>query len=129
MCSEGENDMNSPLPFSRRQMLRTSGLGIGSLALAWLMRDKTVAAPIASGGSIPDNLLPRQGHFEPQIKAVIMMVQNGGPSQIELFDEKPELRRRDGQRHTEPVEQSKKVVRPINCWAHRSSFRLAASAA
>ena len=100
--------MNAPLPLSRRQLLRTSGLGIGSLALSWLMRHEAAAGAPTSTAALPENLHPRRGHFEPQIKAVIMMMQNGGPSQMELFDEKPELRRRDGQRHTEPVEQFQK---------------------
>jgi hypothetical protein len=42
-------------------------------------------------------LRPRAGHFTPQAKAVILLFQNGGPSQMDLFDPKPELARRDGQ--------------------------------
>ena len=97
--------------FSRRRILQTSGLGIGSLALSWILQNDAAAGPSTGAHvehAIPENLLPRSSHFEPQIKAVIMMMQNGGPSQMELFDEKPELKRRDGQRHSDPVEQFQK---------------------
>lgn len=86
---------------SRRGMLARSGLGIGGLAFSWLMNSEASA----SSAAIPNNLQPRRGHFEPQVKAVIMMMQNGGPSQMELFDERPELNKRSGQRHADPIEQ------------------------
>ena len=103
LCAAGQ--------FSRRRMLQTSGLGIGGLALSWILQNEAAAGPSTGAHvehAIPENLLPRSSHFEPQIKAVIMMMQNGGPSQMELFDEKPELKRRDGQRHSDPVEQFQK---------------------
>ena len=41
--------------------------------------------------------LPKQPHFAPRAKRVLLLFQNGGPSQMDLFDPKPELQRRDGQ--------------------------------
>jgi hypothetical protein len=35
--------------------------------------------------------------FPAQAKAMIQLFQNGGPSQMELFDPKPELTKRNGQ--------------------------------
>jgi hypothetical protein len=40
---------------------------------------------------------PRQPHFEPKAKAVIFLFMYGGPSQVELWDPKPELTKRHGQ--------------------------------
>src|SRR5712671_6077348 len=80
--------------FSRRAWLRTSGLGIGALAFDWL-RGQDAGA---------EDLLPRRAHFAPRADAVILLMQNGGPSQMDLFDPKPELTRRQGQVHDERVE-------------------------
>ena len=85
---------------SRRDMLKTSGLGIGSLALAQLLQ-----AELPGGEQQPRGLQPRDPHFPPQVKSVILMMQNGGPSQMDLFDPKPELVKRDGQKHTDAIEQ------------------------
>ena len=40
---------------------------------------------------------PRQTHFEPRAKAVIQLFMNGGPSQVDLFDPKPELDKHHGE--------------------------------
>src|SRR4051794_34275307 len=80
---------------SRRDMLRASGLGLGSLALTYLLH--------AEESGRTDGQ-PRTGHFPAQANAVIMLVQNGGPSQMELFDPKPELNKRAGQTHSVTVE-------------------------
>jgi hypothetical protein len=50
------------------------------------------------------DLRPRAAHFSGPAKAVIMLMQNGGPSQMDLFDPKPELTRHNGVVHSERVE-------------------------
>jgi hypothetical protein len=72
-------------PFlTRRQLLAAAGGGIGSLALADLLR--------------ADGLLePSPRHFEPRARAVIWLFMEGGPSAMDTFDPKPELTRRHGQ--------------------------------
>ena len=86
------------MPFSRRLFLQRSGLGFGSLALASLLeQDGLLAAP--GSGSKPAgriDLLPRTGHFPAQAKSVVMLFQSGAPSQMDLFDPKPELTRKHG---------------------------------
>ena len=77
---------------TRRQLLERTCLGFGNLVLADLLR----AAPTASTPVFND-LRPRQPHFAPKARAVIQLVQNGGPSQMDLFDPKPELTRLAGQ--------------------------------
>ena len=71
---------------SRRRFLHTSGLGFGGIALAHLMHNELFAETKPSL-----NLLPRKPHFKPRARAVIQLMQNGGPSQMDLFDPKPEL--------------------------------------
>ena len=94
---------------SRRKLLEISGLGFGSLALNYLLRNDPFLAAAneanASGKTILyADLKPRQGHFPAQAKAMIQLFQNGGPSQMELFDPKPELTKRSGQPHPMNVE-------------------------
>jgi hypothetical protein len=75
------------LPLSRRGFLRRTGLGCGSLALTWLLHREGTLAHAA----------PRQGHFPARAKAVIWLFMTGGPSQVDTFDYKPELQKRNGQ--------------------------------
>ena len=77
---------------SRRELLQAGALGFGSLALAALE---------AGEGGQASSVGP---HFAPQAKSVIFMMQNGGPSQMDLFDPKPELTKFDGKIHAEKVE-------------------------
>ena len=82
------------LPLSRRSLLERTCLGFGSMVLADLLRADN-SPP--GNFSIPSDLKARRPHFPAKAKAVIQLVQNGGPSQMDLFDPKPELTRRAGQ--------------------------------
>ena len=89
---------------SRRELLARSGLGFGSLALAGLMQDAGLLASESSSPSPTSGLAPREGPIQPKARAVIQLFQNGGPSQIDLFDPKPELTKRAGQPYPGEVE-------------------------
>src|SRR5438477_1276141 len=93
-----------PLHVSRREMLAKSGLGFGSLALSWLLSQERGFAEAPRVAAVPMDLKPRAGHFPGRAKAVIQLMQNGGPSQMDLFDNKPELTKRSGQPHPLKVE-------------------------
>ncbi|MFM8262942.1 MAG: DUF1501 domain-containing protein [Pirellula sp.] len=81
-------------PNSRRDFLARAGAGMGLMAMADLL-----AADEKSGLLLMDDpLAPRPPHFEPRIKSVIWLFMEGGPSGVDLFDPKPELNKRDGQR-------------------------------
>jgi hypothetical protein len=80
------------LGLSRRDLLRTLGTGLGSLALAALVGEEEArAAPIAGP------LAPRSPHFPAKAKRVLHIYLNGGPSQVDTWDPKPALRRYEGQ--------------------------------
>ncbi len=83
--------MNPSRPFTRRDFLRTTGFGVGGLALACLLEQEGAAA------QAPQDLRPRRGHFPARARAMVHFMQNGGPSQMDLFDPKPELQKRGGQ--------------------------------
>ncbi len=75
-----------------------------SLAPEWLAGTRVSAAEHAPEAprTIYD-LKPRSPHFEPRAKAVIQLFMNGGPSQMDLFDPKPELTRRHGESYFEKI--------------------------
>ena len=79
---------------TRRAFLRNVGAGVGTMALGDLLTSDGLTA-----GSLPsDNpLAPKAPHFAPKAKHVIFMFMEGGPTQFELFDEKPALKKYDGQ--------------------------------
>jgi uncharacterized protein (DUF1501 family) len=67
---------------NRRQFLDSFGMGIGGAALATLL-----PRPVASGA----------GRVAPRARRVISLFMHGGPSQLELLDHKPALRRWHGE--------------------------------
>src|ERR1043166_2263138 len=77
---------------TRRYFFRDCALGIGSLALAGLLR----AGDLFAAGSPANPLAPRTPHFAPRARHVIYLFQAGAPSQLDLFDYKPQLAKYDG---------------------------------
>src|SRR5437588_8823865 len=84
---------------NRRAFLGRAASGIGSLALAHL-----IAQQRASGQAPADPLAPRVPHHPAKAQSVICLFQHGGPSQMDLFDPKPELNRRHGTRYQGELE-------------------------
>ncbi len=88
---------------ARRHFLTTSASGIGTLALASLLRDDGLLAAAAPPGLSPGANAPgsplavRPPHFAPKAKACICVYLEGAPSQLDLFDPKPKLNQLHGQ--------------------------------
>jgi uncharacterized protein DUF1501 len=84
----------------RRHFLATSAMGIGSLALAWLLNEDGLLAAPQRPELEPKrfDLLPKQPPHEPRAKAMISLFMQGGPSHLDLFDPKPALDRLNGQK-------------------------------
>ncbi|HLJ48298.1 MAG TPA: DUF1501 domain-containing protein [Bryobacteraceae bacterium] len=76
---------------SRRSFLEQCAGGIGIVALAQLMESEGRAAP-----TDVNPLAVKKPHFPPTAKNVIFMFMEGGPSQLDLFDPKPELEKWNG---------------------------------
>ena len=85
--------MNHSNAMTRRHLLCDTALGLGTAALATLLAQDGRA----EGLSDTKDLLPRAGQLAAHAKSVILLFQNGGPSQMDLFDPKPELTRRHGE--------------------------------
>ena len=80
---------------SRREAISRIGSGFGGLALGALLGDFGHTASAAEGTT--HNLLPKRPHHQPRARAVIQLFMHGGPSQVDLLDEKKELARLSGQ--------------------------------
>ncbi len=88
-------DKELKLAMTRRHFFGLASTGIGTAALASLLTPDAFAA-----GTLPDAAanggLPGLPHFPPTAKRVIFLHQSGGPSQMDLFDYKPQLRKYQG---------------------------------
>jgi hypothetical protein len=83
---------------TRRNFIKQSFLGLGGLALGTMMSCQSKPNPSSLNLFDPKNpLAPRPPHFAPKARSVIYLHMAGAPSQLELFDYKPELAKLDGQ--------------------------------
>jgi hypothetical protein len=85
---------------TRRRFFQQCGTGMGALALASLLDESLLGAdsrPAERGGG------PLGTHFAPKAKNIIYLFMSGAPSQLDLFDYKPELIQRNGQRTPEEL--------------------------
>jgi hypothetical protein len=77
---------------SRRRFLQMSGGGFGALALSHLLAGESRGAVLSNGAGGAGGL-----HFPAKAKRIIQLFMNGGVSQMDTFDYKPELARRHGE--------------------------------
>jgi hypothetical protein len=83
-------------PTSRRDFLTRAGGGMGLLALLSLLEQDGPGAAPPGRKRFADPLAERPPHFRPTARSVIWCFLDGGPSHVDLFDPKPELKRLDG---------------------------------
>ena len=79
---------------SRRDFLWQSGGGLGGVALSWMLGE---------GGALADTARPRSElngglHHKAKVRRIIQLFMNGGVSQMDTFDYKPELIKRHGEK-------------------------------
>jgi len=83
---------------SRRYFLSECSLGLGGMAMASLMNADAGAGVTAQGAAGDKGPLgPKPPHFPAKAKSVIFLFMGGGPSQLDLFDYKPTLKKYEGQ--------------------------------
>jgi hypothetical protein len=78
--------MDDPLITTRRYFLRHGGAGVGALGLGSLLNSELLAQPVMHPSLTAT----------PKAKRIIYLFQSGGPSQIDLYDHKPELWKKFG---------------------------------
>ncbi|MCA9037452.1 MAG: DUF1501 domain-containing protein [Planctomycetaceae bacterium] len=81
----------------RRWFLQDCGIGLAGAAASSLLQSELKADNAPDVATKVSPLAPKNPHFEPRAKRVIYMFHAGAPSQLELFDPKPELQNRNGQ--------------------------------
>ena len=74
---------------NRRELLKHWGCGFGAIALQAMLAERA--------GAKTDPLAPKPPHHPPRAKRAIFLWMQGGPSQVDLFDFKPRLARRNGE--------------------------------
>lgn len=87
--------------YSRRLFLNENALGIGAVALAWLLNQQNllaIPAKVARDPAVSD-MRTRSPQRPGTARAMISLFMHGGPSHVDLYDPKPELSRRDGQEY------------------------------
>jgi hypothetical protein len=75
---------------TRRQFFGDTGLRVGGIALASMMGQELASAAPAKGLVHPP--MPGLPHFAPKAKRLIYLHMNGAPSQLDLWDHKPQLK-------------------------------------
>ncbi|WZO99913.1 DUF1501 domain-containing protein [Isosphaeraceae bacterium EP7] len=99
---------------TRRTLLGRSTAGLGTMALASLLRGGDVFAG-AGAGAASSGLFPADGalghlHFAPKAKRVIYLFMSGGPSHIDLYDPKPVLTKRTGEELPASVRNGQRIT-------------------
>ena len=89
-----ESNPDSLLLPARRRFLKQSCLGFGSVALASMLQEQRALGASPVGG---DPLATRPPLFAPKAKSVIWLFMTGAPSQVDTWDYKPELQKRNGE--------------------------------
>jgi hypothetical protein len=102
----------------RRQFLGHACRGVGAVALSSLFA-RAAAASVKGVIATP--------HIPPKAKRVIFMVMAGGPSHLELFDNKPELAKRHGQPMPESITKGQPIAQlqgaKLNCFGPQWKFK------
>ncbi len=88
----------TPCGRTRREFLWEAGGGFAGTALTFLLaQDGFLGRKVQATGLGSSALSPRQPHFPARAKSCIFLFMYGGPSQVDLWDPKPELTKRHGQ--------------------------------
>ena len=107
--------------FTRRGLFHQVGAGLYTAALAQLFSQDIYAAkdrPVRSAFDVK----PRLPLHRPQVRSVVHLFMNGGPSQMDLFDPKPELEKRHGEDYFDKI--ASEVEFPQSAGAlHKSPFK------
>jgi hypothetical protein len=90
------NSRQFQLTINRRTFLGRSAYGLGGLALASLLDSKLLGADREAAGDGPWKGIVHPRHFPVRAKRIIHLCMAGGPSHLESFDFKPELKRLNG---------------------------------
>jgi len=96
---------------SRRALLANAGRPLGAAALASLLTaDSANAATNVPSTASTNGGLPELPHFAPKAKRVIYLMMTGGPSHIDTWDYKPEVRKIHGQELPDSIRNGQRIT-------------------
>ena len=101
MTTQKCTGFETPFGQSRRSFLNKFAYGLGGIALSQLMNGQSVHAADSGNGLT---------HFAPKAKRVIFLFQSGAPSQIDLFDYKPWLIKKNGEQLPDSVRMGQRLT-------------------
>lgn len=104
--------------YTRRDFLNKTSLGLGAISLASILHPIGLSANPVKNGALG------KPHFSPKVKRVIYLFQSGAPSQLDLFDYKPLLNKKNGEELPDSVRQGQRLT---GMTAGQASFPLAGS--
>ena len=114
------NDHHHNEKYTRRDFLTRTSLGLGALTLGSLINP----APVFGSFSNSINQSPKLPHFPAKAKRIIYLFQSGAPSQLDLFDHKPLLKKLNGQELPESIRGGQRLT---GMTAGQASFPLVSS--
>ena len=90
---------------TRRDFLASNAMGVGHVALAWLLSQEGLLAKQENFAKARPqfDLTPKQAPGEPRAKAMISLFMHGGPSHMDLTDPKPELTKYSGTKYGDDI--------------------------
>jgi hypothetical protein len=91
-----DQERQHALDVTRRHFFADCRVGVGKIALSMLLGESFRLRAPAAAVQLPNPLSPKTPHFAPRVKRVIHLFMAGAPSQLDLFDKKPELARLEG---------------------------------
>lgn len=98
----------SQLLLTRRHFFSRLSLGVGTAALATLLNEQGFALDRQEKTGLTG--LKELPHFRPKVKRVIFLFQSGGPSQLDLFDQKPQLEKYRGQNLPDSIRMGQRLT-------------------
>ena len=101
--------MNFETEYRRRFLLR-SGNGVGAMALSTLINPNLIGSLNANEQNRSHPGLPQFPNFAPKAKRIIYLFMAGGPSHIDTFDYKPEMRKFHGEELPDSVRQGQRLT-------------------
>lgn len=110
--------------FNRRDFLSKTGMGLGAMALGSLVNPYKILAQSPTPLNDPGKGILGSPHFSPKAKRVIFLHQSGAPSQLDLFDYKPLLEKKNGEQLPDSIRQGQRLT---GMSAGQSTFPLAGS--
>src|ERR1051325_5252900 len=114
------------LRLNRRAFLGRTAQGLGTLALASLIRPAMLAAATPSPRKDKWTGVVNPPHYPPKVKRVIWLTMAGGPSHLETFDFKPKLLEMHGQPFPESITKGKQIAQlqgqKLMCFAPQLKF-------